>query len=64
MIKVIAKKSRKYNRQRVRKGDHFTILSASDFNVEWMTHAPNQTQEAKKQIIALAESKRHGIRND
>ena len=63
MIKVIAKKPRKYLGRRVAKGDHFTISKEVDFDVEWMTHAPNQTKAAQQEIIQLAKSRRDGISN-
>lgn len=60
MIKVIAKKPRKYANRRIKKGQLFEILAADHFNVEWMTHAPNQTKEAQQAIIALAKRRKDG----
>ena len=63
MIKVIAKKTGKYENKRHHKGEAFEIVSERDFNVKWMTHAPNQTQKAQQEIIALAKRFRDGIKH-
>jgi len=60
MIKVIARKPRKYLGARIFKGNHFVIESAKEFDSSWMTHAPHQTKEAQQEIIALAKSMRDG----
>ena len=64
MIKIIAKKPGKYASKRIRKGDAFEIVSPCDFNVKWMTHAPNQTKEARREIISAAKRLRDGTKHD
>jgi hypothetical protein len=58
MIKVKAIKRGFYDSLMRKVGEEFNISSEAHFSKSWMTHCPDQTPKATREIIATAKKRR------